>query len=59
MRQKAESFRDRGLNYIEQGRAKSKLEQELGHPICGFLVRGEPCSLSPGHPERLHSGDFL
>jgi hypothetical protein len=58
MRQKRESLRDQGLDYTDHIVKKIRLERELGRPICGYLVRGEPCHLPQDHPERLHSGDF-
>lgn len=57
-RHRQEGFRDRGLNYPEWMAEKNQLERELGRPICGFLVRGKPCSFPEGHPQHLHSGDF-
>jgi hypothetical protein len=35
-----------------------RLERELGRPICGVPVWGEPCTFPKDHPDRLHSGDF-
>lgn len=57
MRDKQAGLRDRELNHEEHIKTKIGLEQELGRPICGFLVHGQPCKLHPIHPEQLQSGD--
>jgi hypothetical protein len=37
---------------------KVQLERELGRPICGYRVGGDPRTLEPGNEGALHNGDY-